>query len=459
MINFFVLNQALISFLFLLTGVAFTGMLFYVGVISIFEREYRAVRVSLILSMLILVVFLAIYLIDFPFKEVAEISILVFISLSLLILFIPYDSKRKHSYQIPTEKHDERNIMFSRNELKEGTEQYNNYYTSYPNHEDLDDKFRQKPGLLSPNASHYHPYAFASAHANLEVIETLKLQVNGPVKEKRTEVEASEITNYLKTWSKKLGAHSFGVAKLQNYHLYSHKGRGDLYGKPVENKQNYAIAITIEMDHDIMQTAPKSPVIMESTQQYLNSGTIAVQLASFIRELGYEARAHIDGNYEVICPLVARDAGLGEIGRMGLLMTPKLGPRVRIAVITTDIPLQIEKRKNHSSVIDFCEICKKCADICPSRSIPFEKRREEIEGVLRWKINSESCFTYWCTVGTDCGRCMAVCPYAHPNNTMHNFIRWGIHNSYIFRRFALLMDDLFYGRKPKSRKLPSWIDN
>ncbi|MCB2197387.1 MAG: reductive dehalogenase [Bacteroidetes bacterium] len=459
MINFFVLNQDLISFLFLLTGVAFTGMLIYVGVISIFEREYRAVRVSLILSMLILVVFLAIYLIDFPLKEVAEISILVFISLSLLILFIPFDSKRKHSYQIPTEKHDERNIMFSRNELKEGTEQYNNYYTSYPNHKDLDDKFRQKPGLLSPNASLYHPFAFASAHANLEVIERLKTQVNGPVKEKRTEVEASEITNYLKTWSKKLGAHSFGVTKLQNYHLYSHKGRGDLYGKPVENKQNYAIAITVEMDHEIMQTAPKSTVIMESTQQYLNSGTVAVQLASFIRELGYEARAHIDGNYEVICPLVARDAGLGEIGRMGLLMTPKLGPRVRIAVITTDIPLQIEKRKNHSSVIDFCEICKKCADICPSRSIPFEKRRAEIEGVLRWKINSESCFTYWCTVGTDCGRCMAVCPYAHSNNTMHNFIRWGIHNSYIFRRFALLMDDLFYGRKPKSRKLPSWIDN
>lgn len=458
MINFFALNQVFINLLFLTTGITITGILFYVGVISIIEKEFRAARVSLFLSLLILIVFLAIYLIDFPVKEVAEISILALTGLSLLILFFPYNYRGKRPYQTPTEKHDERNIMFSRNELVPGSDRFKQYYSQNPENKDLDDKFRQKPGLLSPKASLYHPYTFASAHANLEVIEKLKTLVNGKVNEKRTEVDPTEITNYLKIWSKKLGVHSFGVTKLQNYHLYSHKGRGDLYGKPVENKQNYAIAITVEMDHDIMQAAPKSPVIMESTQQYLNSGTIAVQLASFIRELGYEARAHIDGNYEVICPLVARDAGLGEIGRMGLLMTPKLGPRVRIAVVTTDIPLQITKRKDRSSVIDFCEICKKCADICPSRSIPFE-RRKEISGVLRWKINSESCFTYWCTVGTDCGRCMAVCPYAHPNNTMHNFIRWGIHNSHVFRRFALLMDDLFYGRKPKSRKTPSWIDN
>ncbi len=211
------------------------------------------------------------------------------------------------------------------------------------------------------------------------------------------------------------------------------------------------------MGHEMIQTAPKGPVVMESSQQYLNSGTIAVQLASFIRNLGYSARAHIDGNYELICPLVARDAGLGEIGRMGLLMAPKLGPRVRIAVITTDVPLIIDKKRDFSSGIDFCNICKKCAEACPSNSISYNSRKD-IDGVLRWKINSESCFTYWATIGTDCGRCIAVCPYAHPNNLMHNTIRWGIKNSYLFRRFALWMDDLFYGCKPKSKPVPFWLD-
>ena len=78
---------------------------------------------------------------------------------------------------------------------------------------------------------------------------------------------------------------------------------------------------------------------MESARRYLDSGAIAVQLALFLKGIGYRARAHIDGNYRVVCPLVARDAGLGEIGRMGILMTPALGPRVRIAVVTTDFPL------------------------------------------------------------------------------------------------------------------------
>lgn len=141
---------------------------------------------------------------------------------------------------------------------------------------------------------------------------------------------------------------------------------------------------------------------------------------------------------------------------MGLLITPKLGSRVRIAVISTDMPLIVDERKPDNSVIDFCTICKKCADVCPSRSIPFVDRKL-IDGVLRWQICQETCFTYWCSVGTDCGKCMSSCPYSHQNNLMHNFIRWGISNSMIFRRFALKMDDLFYRRIPKVKEIPKWI--
>jgi len=158
----------------------------------------------------------------------------------------------------------------------------------------------------------------------------------------------------------------------------------------------------------------------------------------------------------VVCPLVARDAGLGEIGRMGLLMTPKLGPRVRLAVVTTNAPLQENKTRLDTSVIDFCALCKKCATACPSQSIPHEGR-SQIEGALRWQIHSETCFTYWATIGTDCGKCMQVCPYSHPNNALHNSIRWGIGNNWLFRRLALAFDNLFYGKHHGSQKIPSWI--
>ena len=84
---------------------------------------------------------------------------------------------------------------------------------------------------------------------------------------------------------------------------------------------------------------------------------------NLIRSMGYPALAHIDGNYRVVAPLVARDAGLGEIGRMGLLMTPELGPRVRLGVVTTDIPLVPDPAGYAPAVLDFCRACKKCIQL------------------------------------------------------------------------------------------------
>jgi reductive dehalogenase len=204
------------------------------------------------------------------------------------------------------------------------------------------------------------------------------------------------------------------------------------------------------MDYHMMRAAPAAPTVVESARQYYNAGKMAVELAGYIRSCGYPARAHIDANYHVVCPLVARDAGLGEIGRMGLLMTPDLGPRVRIAVVTTDMPLEPTPSKPDPSVIDFCRRCKKCAIVCPGRSIPFGMDKQ-IGGVKRWQIHSESCYTYWCQAGTDCGRCVIVCPFSHPDNWFHRLVRFGISNSFIFRRLAVPLDDLFYGRKPRPR--------
>jgi ferredoxin len=95
---------------------------------------------------------------------------------------------------------------------------------------------------------------------------------------------------------------------------------------------------------------------------------------------------------------VARDAGLGEIGRMGLLMTPQLGPRVRIGAVTTDLPLEITPPEDDLSVLDFCTICSKCADNCPVGAIPHGDR-EPIDGGLRWAIDSDTCFRYWNALG------------------------------------------------------------
>ncbi len=346
--------------------------------------------------------------------------------------------------------------MFSRNELNKGNSNFEEYYRKNTEKLAIDDNFRSNPGLLNPRASNYSPFTFKAAEASFNAIDALKNKVDGNVSPDKIEAKAPEITRFIKNWALKLGALDIGITFLKDYHKYTHRGRKGNYGLPVDNGHRFAIAITVEMDFNQVRSGPLSPIVMESAQQYMSSGAIAVQLAEFIRRSGYRARAHIDGNYEVVCPLVARDAGLGEIGRMGLLMTPKQGPRVRIAVVTTDIPLLVDKPKNMSSVIEFCTYCKKCAANCPSSSISFDPR-EQINGTERWQIDQESCFTFWTKTGTDCGRCMSVCPYSHPDNILHNLVRFGIRNSSIFSRGAVYMDDFFYGKKPEVKEPAYWL--
>ena len=141
---------------------------------------------------------------------------------------------------------------------------------------------------------------------------------------------------------------------------------------------------------------------------------------------------------------------------MGLLMTSRQGPRVRIGVVTTDMELSPSPRRADPTVEDFCRHCRKCATVCPAHAISFEDAAEH-SGVRRWVIDSAACFSMWCDAGTDCGRCVISCPYAHGENAFHSMVRWGIRRSPLFRRLAVHADDWVYGRRPRRNPLPDWI--
>lgn len=441
----------------LIAGLIVFFLMLYAFTTSLKEKEPRAAAGSILIAVLIPALYIAVALIDFNYSDIIAIVLLALGAAPVIVMFFPFNRSYKHLDDIPRARIDERDTMFSRYYTPAGSKHLEDYYKQNPDKKALDDKFRAKPGLLEKGSRHYDPLAFSAANASLQTVKVFHGIIDdSPTGAARVEVNPRQITDFIKSWARKLGAVSAGVTELKDYHLYSIIGRGEQYGTPVELDHKYAIAVTVEMDKHMMAAAPLGPTVMESSQQYLNAGAIAMQIARMIHNLGYPARAHIDGNYRVVCPLVARDAGLGEIGRMGLLMTPQLGPRVRIAVVTTDLPLICGDAKRDYTVLDFCRKCKKCASICPSKAIPFEDMGS-IDGVRRWRIDSEACFTIWCSFGTDCGRCVNVCPYSHPDNAMHNFVRWGVRNSELFRRFAIRMDDVFYGKNPGPAAPPEWI--
>ena len=402
----------------------------------------------------ILLLFSNLFILGFQFN-IWTISVFIILFI-VVILFLPFKGSFKLSKEVPKNRFDERDTMFSRLEISRKPNLQHTYYQSNPEKLKLDQEWHKKPGLMSEDSTFYSPFTFAAADASFLTIEHLRPFVNGDIKQVKEGIDPEQFTEFVSRWSEKLGAISVGVCEMKEYHYYSVRGRGADYGKKVIPQHKFGIVFTVEMNEDYLAMGPAGPTLMESAQQYLNSGTIAIQLAQLIRNLGYEARAHIDGNYEVICPLVARDANLGELGRMGLLITPELGPRVRLGVVTTNVPLIPVMRKPDYSVHDFCNICKKCANVCPSQAIQ-KTPIAVMDEVERWKIDHEKCFGYWCSSGTDCGRCVAVCPYAHKNNWMHNFVRWGIKNNWLFRRLAVYGDDIFYGKKPKPIPVVQWM--
>jgi hypothetical protein len=122
--------------------------------------------------------------------------------------------------------------------------------------------------------------------------------------------------------------------------------------------------------------------------------------------------------------------------------------------VTTDLPLVCDQPVD-IGVEDFCSFCKKCANCCPSNSIP-DGHQQEVNGSMRWKLKAETCFGYWAKAGTDCNLCMRVCPWSHPRTFPHRVVISLVVRNKWARRLFSLMDDLFYGEKPKPKAPPVW---
>jgi reductive dehalogenase len=209
------------------------------------------------------------------------------------------------------------------------------------------------------------------------------------------------------------------------------------------------------MDCKLVGGAPHTPSVVESGVNYAKGAYISTILASFIAQLGYEAVAHHFRHYDFVLVPLAIDAGLGELGRFGYLITKPFGPRIRLAAVTTSLPL-IPDKPIDLGVQEFCARCLKCADTCPSQAIPGGGK-VVFNGVEKWKLEEESCFSYWAKVGTDCNICMAICPYSRPNRSIHRPMRWMVGRSPFARALFPYVDNLVYGRKWRPKRVPSWI--
>lgn len=332
----------------------------------------------------------------------------------------------------------------------EGTPQYEDYYSQKPELKKVDDSLRAMTPLFEPGGLYYDEELCTEADKFYKAIYSVEPDQELSEEFARRLDGLGNKTLRLGVMARRLGAVDVGFAPMDKALLYSVKGRLDEdYGTEITPHYPSALVFLVEMDFEAMRRAPRAEAALESARCYYLAAVIAKTLEAALTQAGWKAKAHYDAHYEMILPPLAVLAGLGEVGRNNILISKRYGSRVRIGAVTLDCPVTYDSPIS-LGVEHFCGLCGKCSDNCPPAALSSGEP-EEIRGVSKWPTNVVKCHRFWRVAGTDCGVCMAVCPFSHKNTIFHNVIRWFIRHFAWLHAPALFFDDLFYGRRWKPK--------
>lgn len=164
----------------------------------------------------------------------------------------------------------------------------------------------------------------------------------------------------------------------------------------------------------------------------LNKDTVALlgnleqETVRWLRDMGYRYLAippdsdrvnstYVSKLYGLLSHKAAATcSGLGWIGKNGLLINSRYGPRLTFATVLTDAPLEADKPIDTSE----CGQCSLCVQHCPaeaisgtewSRETPFPNMIDHAR-CRKHKEASRRTFNK-----PNCGLCINICPYGRKN--------------------------------------------
>jgi len=187
-----------------------------------------------------------------------------------------------------------------------------------------------------------------------------------------------------------------------------------------------AVSIALALPDEVVDSIAEGPTLdyygaYHKANERLNE--IAAQTVGLIHTLGYQAEPFAatvhdrdldDQNIRVPFQhkTAATRAGLGWVGKSALLISYQCGPRVRLATVFTDMPLEV----GTPVTVSECKRCTACVRACPAGAIRGEdwwagRPREEFFDAHACRAEARRQLME--RVGVDnsvCGICIAVCP-------------------------------------------------
>ena len=239
--------------------------------------------------------------------------------------------------------------------------------------------------------------AFASAYNYPEL---------PPVSPEREDLTAEEWTQRAREFALSNDSDLFGATTLKDHYI--------VQGYAIEGQPN-VVMLGFSHDYEELKQVPgtaengRGPA--EVGRQYARCTRAAYALADWIRRQGYSAKPFPGPRADALLLIPAAiDAGLGELGKHGSLINRTYGANLRLAGVTTDMPL-VSNQMDEFGADDFCLNCRVCDDACPPGAITDTK--QWVRGVERWYADFDACIPFFAE-NAGCAICIAVCPWSRP---------------------------------------------
>jgi epoxyqueuosine reductase len=209
-----------------------------------------------------------------------------------------------------------------------------------------------------------------------------------------------DVTDLIRQKTQELGYGEVGFTRFDRRYVYESRR------KDLKNDLPHAICLALEQDHAATQTIPSLEAEIAQGDAYKRQVQLAKQLVDYIHSLGY--RAQVSGPIWHFGPMIPMfvEAGLGQLGVNGQLLSPHFGSRARLQIILTNAKVMYDRPVDYG-IIKFCEICQVCFMRCPGRAI--QGQRVWFRGVEKSKLIFKRCRPVMARY-SGCGVCMKVCP-------------------------------------------------